>query len=206
MCSRSITNVAVAKPFLLIVAHSAHPAFHGTSLLSTAISEHAPTSYELPKMTVLNPPPTARQKESQSRKVISILQRLNGLLKAVTAIVAVPPSPTRLEFIKFRTTNEKTSLMPLHTYTYLCGHARRFQGRECSCFYNEVLRINDRHVFSSTRYLPFSASDSCRHDKRVFKRYECNDCVWAKSREQWYKHFARHQSREKRWKPWGGGS
>ncbi|OTA36831.1 hypothetical protein BTJ68_02616 [Hortaea werneckii EXF-2000] len=73
--------------------------------------------------------------------------------------------------------------MPRHTYIYICGHLRHFQGRECSCFYHEILRINDRSAFSNT-YLPFSIGDGCRHDRKVYKKYLCGDCVWRQAREE----------------------
>lgn len=73
------------------------------------------------------------------------------------------------------------SAMPLHTCTYSCGHSRRYQGRECSCFNDQILRINDRSQFSSA-YLPFSSCGGCKHDKTYYKRYDCSDCVYQKSR------------------------
>lgn len=76
--------------------------------------------------------------------------------------------------------------MPLHTYIYACGHRRHVQGRECSCFYDQVLRINNRIPSTNLKvryYLPFDMG-SCRHDRVHHKRYDCTDCVCRKSREE----------------------
>lgn len=48
--------------------------------------------------------------------------------------------------------------MPLHTYTYACGCHRYLQGKECLCYLNELLRINDPMSFEGpeANYLPFN--------------------------------------------------
>lgn len=48
--------------------------------------------------------------------------------------------------------------MPLHTYTYACGCRRYLQGKECLCYLNELLRINDPMYFDGPQAncLPFN--------------------------------------------------
>lgn len=65
------------------------------------------------------------------------------------------------------------------TYTlhYACGHTATFQGRECSCVYKQLTRINDPRSFSmyERQYLPFN-NDTCRHQQSHKTSRRCADC------------------------------
>ncbi|KAK4626406.1 hypothetical protein CLAFUW4_04963 [Fulvia fulva] len=76
--------------------------------------------------------------------------------------------------------------MPLTTYHYTCGHTRHVQGRECSCIYDQLLRINERRTFydPDIRYVPFNYSGNCRHNRDVMRPHECRDCRHYRERER----------------------
>lgn len=114
------------------------------------------------------------------------------------------------------------ALMPLHTYTYACGCRRHIQGRECSCFLNELLSINSPTAFSASQanYLPFNMENayprpnslrslgsssahvpnsysSCRrHDRKLRSRYDCPDHVWRRQRGLYDNYWEANRLRE----------
>ncbi len=67
--------------------------------------------------------------------------------------------------------------MPLQTIPYTCSHKRELQGAFCSCFYGEIMRINDPAEWQedTTGFVPFDYVD-CHHNKTARRRHECRDC------------------------------
>ena len=112
--------------------------------------------------------------------------------------------------------------MPLHTYHYACGCRRYIQGRECSCFLNELLSINNPVAFSASQanYLPFNMENSLprsshprphtssnaysfnsygscrRHDRRYRSRYDCPDHIYRRQKLLYENHWAAQRMRE----------
>ena len=112
--------------------------------------------------------------------------------------------------------------MPLHTYHYACGCRRHIQGRECPCFLNELLSINNPLAFSALQanYLPFNmdnayprpnslrthtssnaytpnAYSSCRrHDRKYRSRYDCPDHVYCRQNKMYENYWEVQRLRE----------
>jgi len=116
--------------------------------------------------------------------------------------------------------------MPLNTYSYACGCRRYIQGRECTCFLNELLAINSPAAFSGPQanYLPFNmensyprlgssssssskshglssshlyAYSSCRrHDRKYRSRYDCPDHVYRRQKSLYDSHWEAQRLRE----------
>lgn len=107
--------------------------------------------------------------------------------------------------------------MPLHTYAYACGCRRHVQGRQCECFLNEILSINDPSAFAASKanYLPFNMDSfqprhtarpsgfpqminsynsnvysSCRrHDRKYRSRYDCPDHIYRRQKSLYETHW-----------------
>ena len=115
--------------------------------------------------------------------------------------------------------------MPLHTYAYGCGCRRYIQGRECTCFLNEMLAINSPVAFSGSQanYLPFNmessyprlsssskshgssssnsytpnAYSSCRrHDRKYRSRYDCPDHLYRRQKLLYDSHWEAQRLKE----------
>lgn len=102
--------------------------------------------------------------------------------------------------------NIKGPSMPLHTYIYTCGHIRYVQGRECSCFYEQLMRINERNAFlgHSSRYLPFDY-DNCRHNRTVYREHECRECRELRRRQREQESMWRYGGDQAPWNRYQGG-
>lgn len=116
--------------------------------------------------------------------------------------------------------------MPLHTYHYACGCRRHIQGRECPCFLNELLSINNPLAFSASQanYLPFNMDhayprpnprpnslrthsspntyipnsySSCRrHDRKYRSRHDCPDHVYRSQKKMYENYWEGQRLRE----------
>ncbi|EME83065.1 uncharacterized protein MYCFIDRAFT_174547 [Pseudocercospora fijiensis CIRAD86] len=157
--------------------------------------KHCMTFLELEERCSLTP--KARQKPSRTTKhaIFEMAGRSNAPQTCIpsdsfihalsfqcTTRAALPPAGEPNKPTDLQPQPHTFQSMPLTTIHYTCPHTRQIQGRECSCFYNQMLKINDPRHFNSP-WLPFDRLRGCRHDRTIYRPYACSECRERRERE-----------------------